>query len=405
MAIYGPAISQILVRVSFAGMFLITKAALAQGMNTYAFVTYRAALATLTLAPLAYFYEREKRPPLRLKQTLQIFLLGLLGNTITPISYITGLGYTSSTFYATLSNLIPVIISVLAVIFRMEKLQLKKRTGQAKVVGIFLCVGGAMMITLYKGYTLNISSFLKAPKAILKLLDTPHSSIASQKNWILGSILCIISITSWSAWIMYQAAAFKDYPANLSLTALMCFMGTIQCSIISLFMNKPKDWRLEWNLSLFSYTYSGVLCTGIGNLVQTWCIRKKGPVFAATFNPVSTVVVAILEPVLLHVDTHVGSILGAALVIFGLYFVLWAKAKDGKVKANDGLHDCPVKENSTNVEIKVEANDTIHDFPVKENNINVKITDESMVEENNAKGLVPRDVTIAIEGQSKHEEV
>ncbi|ERN05546.1 hypothetical protein AMTR_s00007p00265320 [Amborella trichopoda] len=118
MAIYGPAVSQVIVRVSFAGMFLITKAALARGMNAYAFVTYRAAMATMTLAPIAYFYEKEKRPPLGLKQTLQIFLLGLLGNTITPISYISGLDYTSSTFYATLSNLIPVIISVLAIIFR-----------------------------------------------------------------------------------------------------------------------------------------------------------------------------------------------------------------------------------------------------------------------------------------------
>ncbi|XP_020522292.1 WAT1-related protein At4g08300 [Amborella trichopoda] len=249
----------------------------------------------------------------------------------------------------------------------MEKLQLKKRTGQAKVVGIFLCVGGAMVITLYKGYALHTSTYLKTPKAILKLLGTPHSSsVPSQTNWILGSILCTVSITSWSAWIMYQAAAFKDYPANISLTALMCFMGTIQCSVITLFMDNPKDWRLGWNLSLFAYAYSGVACTAIGNLVQTWCIREKGPVFAAAFNPVSTVVVAILEPLLLHVDTHVGSILGAAMVIFGLYFVLWAKAKDYKVKANETLPDCPVKENNTNVKIRV----------------------ENKAEENNAKGMV-----------------
>lgn len=42
----------------FAGMALLSKAAISQGMNPYVFVTYRQAFAVVALAPLAAFFER-----------------------------------------------------------------------------------------------------------------------------------------------------------------------------------------------------------------------------------------------------------------------------------------------------------------------------------------------------------
>lgn len=47
------------------------------------------------------------------------------------------------------------------------------------------------------------------------------------------------------------------------------------------------------------------------------------------FNPTSTILVAILEPLILHVKYRLGSLLGTILIIAGLYSVLWGKANDG----------------------------------------------------------------------------
>lgn len=53
----GPYAAVIGVQSIYAGMFMLSKVAFDLGMNTFVFVFYRQAAATLFLAPLAYFTE------------------------------------------------------------------------------------------------------------------------------------------------------------------------------------------------------------------------------------------------------------------------------------------------------------------------------------------------------------
>ena len=47
-----------MIQIIYAIMFLISKAVFNGGMNTFVFVFYRQAFATIFLAPLAFFFER-----------------------------------------------------------------------------------------------------------------------------------------------------------------------------------------------------------------------------------------------------------------------------------------------------------------------------------------------------------
>lgn len=62
--------------------------------------------------------------------------------------------------------------------FRMEKLELRLRSSQAKTMGTVLSVAGALFVTLYKGQPITNSSLHQS----LRLL---HYS-----NWVVGGILC-----------------------------------------------------------------------------------------------------------------------------------------------------------------------------------------------------------------------
>lgn len=57
-----PYLVMIFIQFVYAGMSLLSKAAITEGMNPYVFVVYRQALASLALAPFAFFIE--KSPPL-----------------------------------------------------------------------------------------------------------------------------------------------------------------------------------------------------------------------------------------------------------------------------------------------------------------------------------------------------
>ncbi|KAK9146424.1 hypothetical protein Sjap_006327 [Stephania japonica] len=62
--------------------------------------------------------------------------------------------------------------------------------------------------------------------------------------------------------------------------------------------------------------------------------KQKGPVFVTMFNPLGTVLVAILAYFVLGEKLYTGSIVGGAIVITGMYLVLWGKEGDPNLDMN-----------------------------------------------------------------------
>lgn len=59
-----------------------------------------------------------------------------------------------------------------------------------------------------------------------------------------------------------------------------------------------------------SVRMQGVVASGIAFAVQIWCIDRGGPVFVAVYQPVQTLVVAIMASVALGEEFYLG---GSAL--------------------------------------------------------------------------------------------
>ncbi|KAH9302106.1 hypothetical protein KI387_013689, partial [Taxus chinensis] len=103
------------------------------------------------------------------------------------------------------------------------------------------------------------------------------------------------------------ALTIAKYQAPLSLTTLMCVLGTLQSTLVALLFEPNLDvWILQWNFDLLCIIYSGTICSGIAFYIQTWCIYKKGPVFVAMFNPLLTVIVTVMSVIILHEKLHLG---------------------------------------------------------------------------------------------------
>lgn len=50
----------------------------------------------------------------------------------------------------------------------------------------------------------------------------------------------------------------------------------------------------------------GVMASGVGYLIMTWCVGKRGPVFTAAFIPVIQIMVAFIDFFFLHEQLHLG---------------------------------------------------------------------------------------------------
>ncbi|CAL9103926.1 unnamed protein product [Musa textilis] len=124
------------------------------------------------------------------------------------------------------------------------------------------------------------------------------------------------------------ACVVAQYPSQLTLSGLVNLIGGLQCAVISLSFEKPAALKLRWDLQLLSIAYSGIFCAGFGMFAVMWCVKETGPVYVTAFGPMSAVMVAILEPLLLHVQLTWSSLIGLVMVIGGLFLFLWGKAQD-----------------------------------------------------------------------------
>ncbi|PRQ20111.1 putative EamA domain-containing protein [Rosa chinensis] len=331
-----PVMVMVLVQSLFAGMNVLYKLVANDGINFRILIAYRMVFAAAFMTPLALVFEiRKSWRNLTWTVLFQSFLTGLFGGTVAQNLYIESLAKTSATYSVAIFNLVPAITFILSTSLRMEKLAIRTHAGKAKVVGTILGIGGAMLFTFYKGFQINIWS------TNINLLrhygdknnhgQAPSSANKDSGSILLGSGMALGSCTSFAIWLIIQAKMNKGYPYLYSSTALMAFMGSVQSVAFSICMDRDwKQWKLGWNIQLLAMSYSGIFNSGIAVTLMAWCVKKGGPVFVASFQPLLLVMVAVAGSLLLDEKLHLGSVLGGLLVVSGLYMVLWGKSKEMK---------------------------------------------------------------------------
>ncbi|XP_078157144.1 WAT1-related protein At5g64700-like isoform X4 [Carex rostrata] len=268
----------LLIMTSYAGAQILSKAAFNRGVDTFVFTFYRTAFGSLFLIPIALLLERKKVPPLSLKVSFKIFMQALYGIAAPTNLFMLGLKFSNTTPTSALFNLIPVTTFVLALLFGMEKVNLKRLHGIMKVTGVLLCFAGVVVLAFYSGPELkpinhhHINLYHANP-------SHDHGNSRHYSNrWALGVLYMTLATTCWSLWQVFQ----------------------------------------------------GIFVAALVQYLQIWVIEKRGPVFLVMNLPITLVITFAISWTFLGEIVHLGSIIGAVLMVGGLYNVLWGKSKEGQ---------------------------------------------------------------------------
>ncbi|KAJ0681970.1 putative EamA domain-containing protein [Helianthus annuus] len=335
-----PYLLMVALQFGYAGMYIITMIGMKRGLSHWIFVVYRHATATLVIAPFALAFESKIRPKMTRSVFLKVLLLGLLEPVIDQNLYFLGMSITSATYASAIINVLPALTFILALIFRLEKLNLKRIHSQAKVAGTVITVTGAMVMTLYKGPIVDILWYSHHGAS-----SAHHAAASSsgQQQWLAGTVMILLCTCCWAGYFIVQSMTLKEYPAELSLTALVCLAGTVEGGIIAMAVERnPKAWALGFDSRLLASVYSGVVCSGIAYYVQGVVNRMRGPVFVTAFSPLCMIITAVLGAIVLSEQVHLGSLIGAVIIVMGLYSVVWGKSKDHLLTLDKGVaHELP----------------------------------------------------------------
>ncbi|KAJ9135279.1 hypothetical protein P3X46_032484 [Hevea brasiliensis] len=333
----APFAAMIAVECTDVGVSTISKAALAQGMSKYVSVVYYNALATLILLPY-FIFHRKKRAPITLSLLVIFFLLALNGST-GQILFLTAVKLSSPTLSSAMANLIPIFTFLLALITRMETLDLRRSSSQAKSAGAIVSVTGAFIVTLYKG-----------PAVLKSLTSNFHHDqlLLSQKSdWILGGFLLLIVCVLSATWTVAQGATVKQYPEAMTIVFFFTFFITIQSAIFSLILERnPNAWRLNSTIEIIAIVYTAVFGSLFRITIHTWCLHKKGPAYVAMFKPLGIAIAVFMTVTFLGDTLYLGSVVGSIIIALGFYSVMWGQMKERNMAMALNIQPCSSQSSS-----------------------------------------------------------
>ncbi|KAL3697511.1 hypothetical protein R1sor_011587 [Riccia sorocarpa] len=327
-------IALLTVQLGYGLYYVLTKVAMSGGVNRFVFAVYRDGIALCLIGPMAYLSEKHLRTVMTLPTFLYICALGFTGIFLQQNLFLAGLSYTNTAFAAAMQNAIPVFTFIIAVLVRYEVIRFTKPDGIAKVIGMTAAVLGSFVMCLYKGPVLfgeDPSPAGQNGKAVNDMVEA-HGWFASKMLgygmdvWQIGALCLVANCFCMGVYTNLQIPALRRYPAPVSLAASSIFVGAVALLITGTFsVAKASDWVLSTPGNIVSVIYAGAVASGLSFTLLTWANQKGGPVLVAIYIPLQTVFSAFLGVVILDDPLYLGSVVGAVLILSGLYLVIWGQ--------------------------------------------------------------------------------
>ncbi|CAN7094120.1 unnamed protein product [Brassica rapa subsp. narinosa] len=173
-----------------------------------------------------YSFYRERRPKITWKIIFQGFLCGLFGESLGHHLYMESMALTSATFITAMENFIPACNFCH---WRNSKIvgEIRTAVGKTKVFGTLMGIGGAMLLTFYKGFSID---FLK-----------------SDINLLYNERTCMSCF--WYTNFSIQAKMSETFPCHYASTGLMSLMAFFQSTIYALCVERDwTQWKLGWDI-------------------------------------------------------------------------------------------------------------------------------------------------------------
>uniref|UniRef100_A0A0E0MLG0 WAT1-related protein n=1 Tax=Oryza punctata TaxID=4537 RepID=A0A0E0MLG0_ORYPU len=299
-------LSMVLVQLFTIGALLLAKLSFNSGMAPFVLLAYRNLIGAVTVLPFAFWFEREMMKKVNYKVLGWNACNALFGIVLAMGLHYYGLRATNAGYTVNFLNLVPVVTFIIAVIFRLEKLKLKTRSGMIRVIGTVICVVGTMVVSLYKGKLLHLWPTHLLKPALLRAIGGNDSTSPTHHNMLTGTLFLCGSCLSYAFWFIVQ----------------------------------------------------GVFNTAATFCLITWAVSRRGPTYPSMFNSLSLIITVVLDSMLLGSDISVGSLLGAFMIITGLYAFLWGKGKEVKrqqqVRANTDADQRKTTDPTSNGEVRIQ---------------------------------------------------
>ncbi len=278
----------LVVMVLWAGNFIVVKSAVGV-LPPVGFTFLRFTLVSATLFLLLRWREGSVGLPRR--DRLAIMGFGALGFGVYQILWTTGLQTVPAGDSALIIAATPVLVALIAVVAGTDVLT------PVKLAGVLVSfVGVAVVIASGQGLTLG--------------------------GEIGGEAMTLLAALLWSIYTAYATPYVRRY-SPLRATAWSALAGTLVLAPIGLFQLRGVDTATLEPAVLAAILYSGMLSSGVSNVVVMNGVKVVGPTRTAALQFLVPALAVILAAVFLNEAIRVGQVVGGVVIVGGVLLTRW----------------------------------------------------------------------------------
>ncbi|KAL1215341.1 WAT1-related protein [Cardamine amara subsp. amara] len=332
-----PFIAMAIMEACTIALTIMAKTALTGGMSPFVFVVYTNAFGSILLLPFSFFFHKNERTEQSIFSwplLVRVFFLGFTGIFMFQNLAFVGLSFSSPIVVCAMGLLIPSFSFLFSLLLGRSKLDWRNTSTRAKVMGTIISISGAFVEELYKGPFIRPASS-SSPNRLLKSIPKLLVYYNLPDNWFLGCVFLAAAVFSVSLFNVIQTGTVKKYPHVMKVASFYSIVGTIQCLIFSLFMERDLSaWKIQPNFDLFLIIATGIFGNLIRTSVHVKCTQMKGSYYVPLFKPFGIFWATLFGTSFFVNSLHYGSVLGAAIGGVGYYTVSWGQLKETEEKQN-----------------------------------------------------------------------
>lgn len=246
----------------------------------------RAGLASLVFAVWMLFNKKKITFP-RGRDFGVFVLLGLLCIPMNQFLYFQAVERTVAPNVALAYALVP------AFVLAMETIFLKVKATLLKVLGILIAFGGALLIFIQNGIDLS-------------------------SEYFVGNILGLLGSLSWAIYTIIGKKIIPKYGAIFS-TGLAVILGYLLYLPIYATVDASLDFSFIDGTSWVQILYLGMFTSVVGYALWYWLLERMDASKLSVFNNLQPVLTAILAFIFLSFNFTTPFVIGALMVMLGVY--------------------------------------------------------------------------------------
>jgi drug/metabolite transporter (DMT)-like permease len=280
----------LLVTVFFWAINLIViKNVIGGALAPIAFTALRFTLAALILLPLLRSLTPAERA-VSSSDRWKIIGLGLVGNSLYQVFFITGLANTSPTNAALILATPPIFIALIGAVFKLEKLT------WLAWLGIFMSFGGIALVILG---------------------NAPTETADSAAHSLFGDFMTLGAAIMWALYTLLAAPVLKRH-APLKVTALTVSVGAVPLLVIATPAFLSTNWSNVSAAVWLGVLYCGGVAIALGYILWNRGVQQVGAARTAVYSNLTPVLVALLAW-LVRGDAVTGyHVAGAIIILTGI---------------------------------------------------------------------------------------